>query len=353
MWRMTNLNKPRIAVLFPGALGDFVCLIPTLHALAKNAQLEVFAKTEFADIVSRDIPVGTLERYEINRLFVAGGAFERRVRDFFSPYERIYSWTGSGLPVFAGELGTVAPGRARLFAFRGANSTTHQADYYLSCLGFPQNHCGAVNIPLRPEALKWREEFWDRYALKQKAVLVLAPGSGTREKNWPAAYYAAIARWWRGRTGGAVIVLLGPAEQERGGLDALAVDFISAKNLNLAQVAALLCRGDLYLGNDSGITHLAAAVGAPTVALFGPSDARRWAPRGPKVRLLSLDVACSPCDLDVMKSCPHRKCLTEFLPEKVIGALEDWAEITTLTWGGAGIRVQCGIRPDQTKENAG
>ena len=136
---MTNLNKPRIAVLFPGALGDFVCLIPALHALAKNAQLEVFAKTEFADIVPRDIPVGTLERYEINRLFVAGGAFERRVRDFFSPYERIYSWTGSGLPVFAGELGAVAAGRARLFAFRGANSTTHQADYYLSCLGFPQN----------------------------------------------------------------------------------------------------------------------------------------------------------------------------------------------------------------------
>jgi len=129
--------------------------------------------------------------------------------------------------------------------------------------------------------------------------------------------------------------------------------FISARNLNLAQVAALLCRADLYLGNDSGITHLAAAVGAPTVALFGPSDPRRWAPRGPTVRLLSLDVACSPCDLDVMKSCPHRKCLTEFLPEKVIGALEHRAEITTLTWGGAGIRVQCGIQPDQTKENAG
>jgi ADP-heptose:LPS heptosyltransferase len=350
---MMNLNKPRIAVLFPGALGDFVCLIPALHALAENAQLQVFAKTEFADIVPRDIPVGTLERYEINRLFVAGGAFERRVRDFFSTYERIYSWMGSGLPVFAEGLGAVAAGRARLFPFCGANSTTHQADYYLSCLGFPQNHCRAVNVPLRPEALKWREDFSDRYALKEKAVLVLAPGSGAREKNWPAAYFAAVARWWRGRTGGAVIVLLGPAEQERGGLDALAVDFISARNLNLAQVAALLCRGDLYLGNDSGITHLAAAVGAPTVALFGSSDARRWAPRGPNVRLLSLDVACSPCDLDVMRSCPHRKCLTEFFPDKLIGELEHHAEITTLTWGGAGITVQSGSQADQMKVKAG
>jgi heptosyltransferase III len=328
---MTNLNKPRIAVLFPGALGDFVCLIPALNALAKNGRVEVFAKTEFADIAPRDIRVGTLERYEINRLFVAGGAFEPRVRDFFSPYERIYSWTGSGLPVFVGELDAVAVGRARLFAFRGADSAMHQADYYLSCLGFPQNPRAVVNIALRPEALEWREEFWDRYALEEKAVLVLAPGSGAREKNWPAAHFAAVARWWRGRTSGAVIVLLGPAEQERGGLDALAVDFISARNLNLAQVAALLCRGDLYFGNDSGITQLAAAVGAPTIALFGPSDARRWAPRGPIVRVLSLDIACSPCELDIMKSCPHRKCLTEFFPEKVIAELEHHAEIAILT----------------------
>jgi heptosyltransferase III len=350
---MTDPIKPRIAVLFPGALGDFICLIPALHALAESAQLDVFAKTEFADIVPRYIPVGTLERYEINRLFVAGGAFEGRVRDFFSPYERIYSWMGSGLPVFAEGLGVVAAGRSRLFPFRDASSTSHQADYYLSCLGFPPNHCGVVNIPLRPEALKWREEFWDRHALKEKAVLVLAPGSGAREKNWPATYFAAVARWWHGRTGGAVIVLLGPAEQERGGLDVLAVDFISARNLNLAQVAALLSRGDLYFGNDSGITHLAAAVGAPTVALFGPSDARRWAPRGLNVRLLSLEVACSPCDLEVMKSCPHRKCLTEFFPDKLIGELEHHAEITTLTWGGAGIRVQSGSQADPMKENAG
>ena len=328
---MTNLEKPRIAVLFPGALGDFVCLIPALHALAENAQLEVFANSEFADIAPRDVRVGSLERYEINRLFVPGGALERRVRDFFSPYQRVYSWMGSGQPVFAGELAAVAPGRARLFAFGGANSTTHQTDYYLSCLGFSQNRGGVVKIPLAAEALKWREGFWDRYALAGKVVLVLAPGSGAREKNWPVAYFAAVARWWREGRGGAVIVLLGPAELERGGFDALAVDFIAAPNLSLAQVAALLFRADLYLGNDSGITHLAAAVGAPTVALFGPSDTRRWAPRGAKVCLLSLGIACSPCDLGVMKSCPHRKCLTEFFPEKVIGKLEYLAAETTLT----------------------
>ena len=336
---MTDGKKPRSALLFPGALGDFVCLLPALHALARASRVEVFAKSEFAEIVPQNIPVRALERYAINRLFVAGGAQEPRVRDFFSPYHCVYSWMGSRQPVFAGELGAAARGQARLFAFRGADSALHQADYYLACLGLSRNDCDALIIPLRPEARRWSQEFWDRHALNNKAVLVMAPGSGAREKNWPAAYFAAVARWWRERTRGEVILLLGPVEEERGGFETLADNFITARNFNLAQVAALLSRADLYLGNDSGTTHLAAASGAPTVALFGPSDARSWAPRGAKVLVLSLGVACSPCALEVMTGCPHRKCLMEFFPEKIISELECFAAMATLTWGGAGIRV--------------
>ena len=337
---MNEGDMPRSALLFPGALGDFVCLLPALHALARDTQVEVFAKTEFADIVPRRIPVHALERYEISRLFVAGGALERRVRDFFSPYRCVYSWMGGREPVFAGELGAAVPGAVRLFAFRGADAAMHQADYYLSCLGISRSDCDALVIPLRPQALKWSQEFWERYGLTKKAVLVMAPGSGAREKNWPAAYFAAVARWWRQRTRGEVIVLLGPVEEERGGIETLADNFITARNLNLAQVAALSSGAALYLGNDSGTTHLAAALGAPTVALFGPSDARCWAPRGVKVLLLSLDVACSPCARDAMTRCPHRKCLAAFAPEKIISELEQFTDMATLTWGRAGITVQ-------------
>jgi ADP-heptose:LPS heptosyltransferase len=332
-------DKPQSALLFPGALGDFICLLPVLQALARTAQVDVFAKTEFAEIVPRDISVRALERYEINRLFVAGGSLERRVRDFFSPYHFIYSWMGSRQAVFAGELGAAAPGKVRLFAFRTANSALHQTDYYLSCLGFCQSDCGALIIPLRPEALAWSRQFWDRHALNNRAVLVMAPGSGAREKNWPPAYFAAVAGWWRVRTGGEVVVLVGPVEEERGGFEALADGFIAARNLKLAQVAALLRRADIYLGNDSGTTHLAAALGTPTVALFGPSDARSWAPRGDKVKVLRLGAACSPCAHEVMTRCLHRHCLTGFFPEKIVNELEHFAETATLTWGGSGITV--------------
>ena len=340
MLDMLDTHNRRVAVLFPGALGDFLCLLPALHALAEDAQVEIFAKTEFAEIVPRHIRVSTLERYEISRLFVAAGALEQRVRDFFAPYEYIYSWMGSRHEVFSGELGAVAPGRLQLFAFRATDPAMHQADYYLSCLRLAQRTLPAVNVPLSPDALKWREEFSRRHRIEKKALLVIAPGSGAKEKNLPAVYFTTIGRWWRSRTGGQVIVVLGPVEEERGGFDPFCEAFVVARHLNLAQVAALLAHCDLYVGNDSGITHLAAALGAPTAAIFGPSDPRFWAPRGARVTLLSLGVACSPCGMEVMKLCPHRQCLADFSPAKIIGELEKINEVATLTRGGVRITVQ-------------
>ena len=61
---------------------------------------------------------------------------------------------------------------------------------------------------------------------------------------------------------------------------------LPAHDLPLDQLAALLARTGLHLGNDAGVSHLAAAVGAPTVCLFGPTDASCWAPLGPRVRVV-------------------------------------------------------------------
>ncbi len=349
---MSN-NKTRIAVLFPGALGDFICLLPALQLLGADAQIDIFAKTEFGDIVSRNLQVHSLERHEISRLFVAGGASEPRVRDFFSPYERIYSWMASSQPVFAAEMAAMAHGRAQLFPFRDADAATHQMNYYLSCLGFTSDQYRSVTIPLRSDALRWREEFWNRYALNKKPVLILAPGSGAREKNWPVKYFAAVAGWWREHARGEVVVIIGPVEEERGGFGSLTNECILARNLSLAQVAAILCCGDAYIGNDSGITHLAALLGISTVAVFGPSDALRWAPNGPDVAVLSRNLACSPCNREVMKRCPHRGCLTALLPRNVIEQLENFNSVANLTRARSGTTVLFGGPAKSMGEIAG
>ncbi len=319
---MTATKPLKVALLFPGALGDFICLLPALHALAESAQVEVYSKPAFAEIVPRTIRVAAIERREINQLFVAGAALEAPVRDFFAPYDRIYSWTGSNQEVFSAQLNAVAPGRAQLFPFFGPDAALHQTDYYLSCLRLTRETSPAVKIPLTPEALQWRAEFAARYALQKKALLVMAPGSGAREKNWPPAHFAAVGRWWRERADGEVVILLGPVERERGGYNKFFEEFIVTADLNLAQAAALLCRSDLFIGNDSGMTHLAAALDAPTIAIFGPSNARRWAPRGTKVTVVSLGVACSPCEIAAMKVCSERQCLNDFSPSRIIEEVE-------------------------------
>jgi ADP-heptose:LPS heptosyltransferase len=168
---------------------------------------------------------------------------------------------------------------------------------------------------------------------------VIAPGSGAREKNWPEDCFGAVADWWRERIHGAVIVLIGVVEEERGLSLRLQNAGVIACGLDLAQAAALLAACDLFLGNDSGITHLAAASGTRTVALFGPSSPRQWAPRGARVMVLSRNENCAPCDVTTMKGCAHRRCLTGLGADRVIAALAQLPEVATLTRYGAGITV--------------
>lgn len=119
--------------------------------------------------------------------------------------------------------------------------------------------------------------------------LVLHPGGGRNPgaehlaKRWPAAGFAAIASRWTG-LGGTAIVVGGPddvapaAEVVSGAAAYGTCAFDVAGRLSLGATAALIARADAYLGSDSGVAHLAAAVGTPVVVVFGPTSALRYGP---------------------------------------------------------------------------
>jgi heptosyltransferase III len=109
------------------------------------------------------------------------------------------------------------------------------------------------------------------------------PGSGSAAKNWPTSRFMELAR--RLARSSAWLLVLGPAEAqiER----AHPPGAVLARSLPLRTLGALLSRAGLFVGNDSGVTHLAAAAGARTLALFGATDPLLWAPVGPGVRCLS------------------------------------------------------------------
>ena len=146
--------------------------------------------------------------------------------------------------------------------------------------------------------------------------VAIHPGSGSIKKNWPFERFLSVADHFRAK-GQPIVWISGPAEK---GLVFPETDYLFANQLLLA-LARLLCRCELFIGNDGGVTHLAAALGCRTIALFGPSDPRVWAPRGRNVTVLCKNRACSPCHLDRRNLCSgDQSCLTEISVRHVLSA---------------------------------
>jgi ADP-heptose:LPS heptosyltransferase len=106
------------------------------------------------------------------------------------------------------------------------------------------------------------------------------PGSGSPAKNWPLTRFVDAARALAG--GHRWLLVAGPAERDM----AMPPDAVLARDFPLRLLGASLARAAVFLCNDAGVSHLAAAVGAPTLALFGPTDPALWAPVGPRVKTL-------------------------------------------------------------------
>lgn len=284
--------------------------------------MDLFARAEYGEILPAAVGTRSLECREISRLFTPEAKRDEQLKGFFAAYAGVYSWMGSGQREFVDNLSLLARGKLQIFPFRSAGSRRHMTDYYLSCLGENPSPETSAPITLTEDVRRWSLAYWQKRGLPAAKVLALAPGSGAREKNWPAEFFAAVAKWWERNLGGRVLIMLGPVEAERSEPEHFGNCGGVVQNEGLGRVAALLSRCDLYLGNDSGMTHLAAALGVNTVALFGPTDPAQWAPRGRRVTVISQNVDCSPCTDRIMKSCWHRRCLSGLSPERVVAKLD-------------------------------
>ncbi len=155
----------------------------------------------------------------------------------------------------------------------------------------------------------------------EKPFLCVAPGSGHPQKNWPLSHYFEVSRTLAWEHGLEVVWVTGPAEAAwlpyvRGLADAQGHEVLAG--LPLKDIARVLARSHLYIGGDSGITHLAAAAGAPRIiALYGPTDPRVWAPFDDRVIVVQSEGDCAPCAPGPEISCPSPQCLKDLSPEKI------------------------------------
>jgi hypothetical protein len=242
----------------PGAIGDFIVSLPALESL-RTDYFEVWAPSPNVPLVRFADRVRSIASTGLDLLGIADppGSLLDALRQFDS----IVSWYGTNRPEFR-ELMQSLGFPCRFFpALPPETATIHATDFYLDQV---RELCDSICSPIpRIPCRVPRDDF-----------AAIHPFSGSPRKNWPLAKFRQLARGLE-RTM-PVRWCAGPDDPPLAG--AVRID-------DLYELACWLAGARLYAGNDSGITHLAAAVGTPVLALFGPTDPAIWAPRGENVRV--------------------------------------------------------------------
>jgi hypothetical protein len=250
------LDVVRRLLIRPGGIGDFIVSIPAMECL-RTDYLEVWTTARnvplarFADR-ARSISSTGLDLLGVTAPLAA-------LVDQLRRFDSIVSWYGAGRPDF----GELVQSLGLPFTFLSAlpPGGMHAADFYLEQVSRIAN-CTSDGIP-RIACPMARENF-----------AVIQPFSGSPKKNWPLEKFRSLA---------SQLVRIMPVHWCSGPDDP---PLPGATHMDdLYELACWLARSRLYIGNDSGITHLAAAVGTPVLALFGPTDPAVWGPRGPNVRM--------------------------------------------------------------------
>lgn len=180
------------------------------------------------------------------------------------------------------------------------------------------------------EVKEWRSRLG--LAADGRPVIAFAPGAVGPAKRWPAEYYGELARQLTGQ-GFAVWVLGGPGETtlaaEIAGTDGAAVRDLTGPDLRNAIVA--LAAADLAVSNDSGLLHVAAAIGTPTIGIFGPTSPWHWAPLNPLAGVIeaATDLPCRPCHKPVCRL-DHHRCMRDIAPDTVLQAVMKARQIGNL-----------------------
>ncbi len=141
------------------------------------------------------------------------------------------------------------------------------------------------HLPVRPEALHAADAFLQRtFPGGSGPLVVLHPGAGKRENIWPVPRFAEVAASLAREYGARLVVSEGPRDAALVASLLQLVPSAARWRAPLGTTLGILARAALFIGNDTGMAHVAAAVGAPTVAVFGPTEPERWAPAGTWVR---------------------------------------------------------------------
>ena len=274
--------KPKILVIRGGAIGDFILTLPVLAALRRQfpqAHLEVLG---YPHIVQLALAGGLADRVQpieagpLAGFFARGGKLSHDWADYFSEFDLIVSYLFDPDDIFRTNVGRCSPAQFVAAPHRPDEAEKiHATKVYLKPLErlaiFDADPVPRLALNPQPSTLN---------------QLALHPGSGSEKKNWPEAKWADLLQHLTRRANLDLLLVGGEAEGDR--LRRLTAAAPSArlqvaKNLPLAELALRLqtCAG--FIGHDSGVSHLAAALGLPCLVLWAGTVEEIWRPQGERL----------------------------------------------------------------------
>ncbi len=277
-------TRGKILVIRGGAIGDFILTLPVLAALRESfpgAHIEVLGYPKVAQLASFGgfaDEVRPIESQAMAGFFAAGGTLAQTLQDYFSSFQIIISYLYDTDQVFQTNVRRCSSAQFIQGPYRpDENDSIHATEVFLKPLErlavFGANPIPSLSIS----------------DISLQNCIALHPGSGSESKNWPEPHWATLLQKLANDTQLSFLMIGGEAEGSK--LERLQALLPSqrleiARNLPLPDLARKLATCSFFVGHDSGITHLAAAVGVKGLVLWGPSKSQIWRPLSKGINLL-------------------------------------------------------------------
>jgi ADP-heptose:LPS heptosyltransferase len=314
--------QEKLLIIHQGAIGDIVSIFPAIIRLKeKFCRIDAICKKSIGELA---FSLKLIDKfYPVEAAFfssVFSGKADPRTVDIFRSHDEIILFS------YSQELESIVSGMVNRKIYRipprpDASLEIHILNHVLDRL--------AENGLIRDTNwdAAWPEnDYFTRLPEQKEAThpcdrlkILIHPGSGSARKNWESSNFIKIFKKIKS-LGMNPEIILGPAEHN---LSEIFVRSLPAGSkihmlLDLGDLVTILSLSGGFIGNDSGISHLAAFTGIPTVVIFGPSSPKRWKPFGRSVEVLRSETDCSPCFETGKSDCKEMKCFEGITPEMVI-----------------------------------
>lgn len=276
-------KRPRVLVIRGGAIGDFILTLPAIRLLRENiagCHLEALGYPGIVDLAKKAglaDATRSLEHRTMAALFARGAAIDPALIEYLCSFNLVVSYLFDPDGILRANLERIGVKTLIECPHRVIVGAGHASEQLASPL---------QKLAMFLEEAQWRAPLFASAMPEASATrIAIHPGSGSETKNWPVEHWHRLASEIQSiHPEAKIIFITGEAEEARGTDVSSAFECWHA--LPLTELADRLSTCRLFLGHDSGISHLASACGLPCVLLFGPTDPATWAPPQSKVQVL-------------------------------------------------------------------